>query len=194
MTSGAPDDLRRQWFRREILPLEPQLLAFARTLARPMGADPEDLVHEVFARAITAENWADIDHPLAFAKRILQNLAVDEFRRRKVAPIDAVADLDGLGIVDQQPGPEAILIARDELRRLQAIVMTLPTQCRRVFTLRKIYGLPPQQIAVQLGISVSTVEKHLTKSLRLCSDRLADGSEAARNTSESKRNWTRNRR
>lgn len=174
------DEARRAWFREAILPLEPELLARARRLARRGGPEPEDLVHDTFARAIATKGWREIDNPSAFAMRILANLALDHFRRRKVVAIDAVADLEELGFIDEGPDPQATVLARDELRRLARIVADLPPQCRRVFTLRKVYGLSCPQIADELGISVSTVEKHLVKGLRTCSEKLAPDAKPSR--------------
>jgi RNA polymerase sigma-70 factor (ECF subfamily) len=65
-----------------------------------------------------------------------------------------------------------LLESREELRALADAIAELPAQCRRVFTLRKVYSLSPDEIAVRLGLSVSTVEKHLVKGLRYCSDKL----------------------
>jgi RNA polymerase sigma-70 factor (ECF subfamily) len=42
-------------------------------------------------------------------------------------------------------------------------VRELPVQCRRVFVLRKVYGLSQQEVARHLGISEATVEKHVAK-------------------------------
>ena len=87
--------------------------------------------------------------------------------------IEFVADVGAFGLVDEAADSEQTLVARDELRRLRAIVEALPTQQRRVFTLRKVYGMSPQAIAERLGLSVSTVEKHLVKAVRTCADALA---------------------
>jgi RNA polymerase sigma-70 factor (ECF subfamily) len=95
-----------------------------------------------------------------------------------VVTIDFVADMGAMGLADDAPDPEATAMARDELRRLRAIVAGLPTQQRRVFTLRKVYGMSPQAIADRLGLSVSTVEKHLVKAVRLCAEALAREDEA----------------
>lgn len=166
------DDERRAWFRREILPLEPDLLAYARRFCRDGQTDPEDLVHEAFARAIACKTWREIGNPAAFATRVLRNCALDALRRRKVLTITAVADFERIEPVDEAPGAQAMLESREELRLLADAISELPTQCRRVFTLRKVYSLSPEEIAVRLGLSVSTVEKHLVKGLRYCSDKL----------------------
>jgi RNA polymerase sigma-70 factor (ECF subfamily) len=166
------DEHRRAWFRREILPLEPDLLAYARQFCRDGQTDPEDLVHETFARAIACRTWREVSNPAAFATRILRNCALDALRRRKVLTITAVADFERIEPIDETPGAHMMLESREELRALADAIAELPAQCRRVFTLRKVYSLSPDEIAVRLGLSVSTVEKHLVKGLRYCSDKL----------------------
>ncbi|WP_421738854.1 RNA polymerase sigma factor [Caulobacter sp.] len=168
----SQDDERRAWFRREILPLEPQLLTYARRFCRDGEADPEDLVHDAFAKAIAYKAWREVLNPAAFAARIVRNVALDSLRRRKVLTITAVADFERLSLVDEAPTQEDVAVGRDELRQLREAIGELPVQCRKVFTLRKVYNLSPRQIAERLGLSVSTVEKHLVKGLRYCSDRL----------------------
>ena len=47
-------------------------------------------------------------------------------------------------------------------------VAELAPQCRQVYLLRKVHGLSHKEIAVHLGIAVSTVEKHLMKAIEQC--------------------------
>jgi RNA polymerase sigma-70 factor (ECF subfamily) len=162
---------RRVWFRREILPLEGELRAYIRRLTGD-PASAEDLLHDVFARIIAADSWREVDSPAGFAIRTARNVVYDQLRRQKVVAIDFVADVGALGLADDAADPETALVARDELKRLRAIVEALPTQQRRVFTLRKVYGLAPAEIAERLGLSVSTVEKHLVKAVRACAEAL----------------------
>ena len=137
------------------------------------AAATEDLLHDTFARIIAAEGWREIDSPAGFAIRTARNVVYDGLRRQQVVSIEFVADVGAFGLVDEQADPEETLVARDELRRLRAIVEALPAQQRRVFTLRKVYGMSPQAIAEKLGLSVSTVEKHLVKAVRACAQALA---------------------
>lgn len=170
MTDDAEE--RRAWFRREILPLEAQLRAYARRFCRRGEVEAEDLVHDTFARAIAYEGWREVDSPGAFATRILKNLALDSRRRERIARFEPMADIEQLGLADDRPGPEVEVLSRDELRRLRDVIAGLPDQARRVFTLRKVYSLSHREIAERLGLSVSTVEKHLAKGLRICSEEL----------------------
>jgi RNA polymerase sigma-70 factor (ECF subfamily) len=48
----------------------------------------------------------------------------------------------------------------------------LPPLCRRVFVLRKVYRLSHDEIAEVLGVSHSTIEKHVAKGLVRCRDYL----------------------
>jgi RNA polymerase sigma factor (sigma-70 family) len=45
-------------------------------------------------------------------------------------------------------------------------VASLPSQCRRVVIMKKVYGMQNKEISRRLELSVSTVEKHLTKGIR----------------------------
>jgi RNA polymerase sigma-70 factor (ECF subfamily) len=169
------DEERRRWFRTRVLPLEHHLRRYARRFARRDHSEVEDLVHETFARVIAHEGWRNVDSPLAFSCRILKNIALDASRRAKIATFDAIDHVDPLALVDSAPNPEITVLYRDQLERLREIIERLPTPIRRAFTLRKVYGMSPKRIAETLGLSVSTVEKHLSKGLRICSEQMAEG-------------------
>ena len=71
-------------------------------------------------------------------------------------------------LILRSEGARSQLLNRQDVRdRLIALIDDLPQQCGRVVRLRKIDGRSPSEIAVLLGISVSTVEKHLAKGLEL---------------------------
>jgi len=176
---GDEDGARRAWFRREILPLEPRLRGYLHRFA-PRDLDVDDLVHDTLVRMISAPNWRQVTAPYAFLRTTARNLVFDMVRRRQVVPLDFMADLETADFHDDSADAETTLIGRDELRLLAKLVAGLPPQCRKVFTLRKIYGLAPSEIAERLGLSVSTVEKHLVKALRICSEGLARHGENTR--------------
>ena len=157
----ALDVERHRWFKEVILPEEPALLARLRRIVAGSD-DAEDVAAETIARAYAAADFHRITSGRAYLFQIARNLLIDTARRDKIVSFDLVADLELLQIDD---GLEASLQARDELRHLQAIVETLPIQCRRVFLLRRVYERSVGDIAEEMGLSVSTVEKHLTKAV-----------------------------
>ena len=53
------------------------------------------------------------------------------------------------------------------IKDLFSVLSELPERCREVFMLCKLDGYSYSETAERLGISVSTVEKHMVKALRL---------------------------
>lgn len=145
--------------------------------ARPPASPParprqgEDLAAECLARAYAAKEPARITNGRSYLFGIARNLVVDAARREKVVALDLVADLDRL-LVDNSV--EAGLQARDELRWLGRVVETLPPQCRQVFLMRRVLDRSVAEIAGTLGLSVSTIEKHLTKAVTRVMDAVRD--------------------
>jgi RNA polymerase sigma-70 factor (ECF subfamily) len=135
----------------------------------------DDLVAECLARAYAVPDFGRFDAGRAFLFQIARNLLIDAARREKVVSLDLMADLDLLQVDGRV---EAGLQARDELRRLQASIDTLPIQCRRVFLLRRVYDRSTTEIAEEMGLSVSTVEKHLTKAVTRVMCAISDREEA----------------
>jgi RNA polymerase sigma factor (sigma-70 family) len=164
---------RLDWFKAAILPHEAALRARLRRLCPP-GFDVDNLVAESLARAYTAKDISRITAGRGYLFAIARNLLIDSARRDTIVSLDFVADLDTLRADDTL---EASLTARDELRRLQLIIDTLPPQCRRVFLLRRVHDLSLGEIAGQMSLSVSTVEKHLAKAVMLVAKAVSEREE-----------------
>jgi len=167
---------RLAWFKSVILPHEAGLRSRLRRLCPP-GFDVDNLVAESLARAYAAK---DIDRigtaGRGYLHTIARNLLIDAIRRDTVVSLDFMADLDTLRVDDTL---EASLTARDELRKLQAIIETLPPQCRQVFILRRVHEVSFQEIADRMSLSVSTVEKHLARAVMLVAKAMSEREEGS---------------
>jgi RNA polymerase sigma-70 factor (ECF subfamily) len=161
---------RLNWFKAVILPHEAAVRARLRRLCPP-GFDVDNLVAESLARAYCAKDIERITAGRGYLLAIARNLLLDAARRETIVSLEFVADFD---LLRSDDSPEATLTARDELRRLLAAVETLPPQCRRVFLLRRVHGHSSREIAQEMALSVSTVEKHLAKSISLLAQALGD--------------------
>jgi RNA polymerase sigma-70 factor (ECF subfamily) len=161
---------RLAWFKTTVLPHEGFVRSRLRRLC-PAGFDIDNLVAESLARAYAAKDFSRITAGRSYLFTIARNLLFDAARRDTIVSLDFVADLDSLTL---SQSPEPGLNAREALRRLHAIVQTLPEQPRRVFLLRRVYDYSPGEIAGMLALSVSTVEKHLAKAIQLVAKRLAE--------------------
>src|SRR3546814_1187574 len=80
---------------------------------------------------------------------ISRNMLIDAARRDAVVSFYQFGDFDGLR---HDHSLEAALSARDELRQLEKIIATLPTQSRRAFVLRRVCERPVAEIAVEMGL------------------------------------------
>jgi RNA polymerase sigma-70 factor (ECF subfamily) len=88
-----------------------------------------------------------------------------QVRRSRVVSFQTMADLDLLGAMSPDPLPERQLLDREELRRLAIAIAELPAKTGRIFSLRRVHGLSQRQIAEQLGLPESTVEKHISRAI-----------------------------
>lgn len=172
----------RDWFVREVLPLEAALTQFLRHNWRNKSDIP-DLVQEVYARVYEAARKDLPQQPRAFVFTTAQNLIIDRMRREKIVQIEAVSELDTLAIAADEPAPDRTAIAKDELRRLQAALDRLTPRTREVVTLRRIEGLSRAEIAQRLGITEVTVKWHLNEGLRALADDLYGEASALRSKS-----------
>jgi RNA polymerase sigma-70 factor (ECF subfamily) len=136
--------------------------------------DVDDLAQETFIRAFAAEKVQDVREPRAFLFRIAKNLALNEQAKWSNAKTDLLADFADSDVIPNEADttPDDYVDARQRVRLLAAAVAALPPQCGRVFILRKVHGLSQKDIAEQLGISVSTVEKHIAAGHVKCSEYL----------------------
>jgi len=147
------------------------------------AADVDELLQETYAHLLAAgaaKNREEIRSIRAFALTVARNVALSWLRHRQVVPIELVADLEQLELLDERGQVEEIVNSHQELALLSAAVAQLPARCRQVFTLRKVYGMSQKEIAAQLKISENTVEQHLAKGVRLCSAALANSPVAER--------------
>lgn len=177
---SAPDI--KQWFIREVLPLEAALMQYLQHNWRNKS-DIADIQQEVYLRVFRAARENGLpERPKQFVFAAARNLLINRARDESVVPIEAVADLEALEAAAEAPGPDRVVQARDELRHLQVALDRLPPQCRQVVVLARIEGLSRREIAERMGIAEPTVANHLAHGIRLLVDMLLGETTVRRNT------------
>jgi len=161
----------RDWFVREVLPLEPALMQYLRRNWRCKDDIP-DLRNDIYVQVYEAALQSIPDKPQQFVVTIARNLLIDRLRRERIVPMEAVADLDALHAALDAPSPENATIARDELRLLQTALERLPQRTREVIVMRRVEGLSRAEISVRLGISQETISAHVTDGVHALMDML----------------------
>jgi RNA polymerase sigma-70 factor (ECF subfamily) len=133
--------------------------------------DPEDLLQELWFKAAAATG--PISDPLAYLYRVANNLMLDKLRgdrRRDNRDHNWACDTGELSSeASPEPSQERVLLAREQFRAAEAILLQLGERTDIIFRRFRLDGISQGQIAAELEISVSAVEKHLQRAYRALS-------------------------
>lgn len=131
----------------------------------------EDIVQETYVRICQIENKDNICSPKSFMFKTARNLALDYQKQANVRLVDGVDDFQDIEYLMSENLKDEMFdnaVTHAEFSNFCEAVRQLPVQCRKVFVLKKVYGYSQREIAVQLEISESTVEKHISMGIKRC--------------------------
>jgi RNA polymerase sigma-70 factor (ECF subfamily) len=149
----------------------PALGLATRLLGSQDGA--EDVVQDVFFRIWQRrETWVVTSNLSAYLHGAVRNRVTSHFRHRRVRTrfegfVQEIFDRGGRC-------PDDDVIAADLDAAIQRIIDGLPSRCREVYELRWCHQLSYAEIAHILGISLKTVEAHVTTALKRLRAKLPD--------------------
>lgn len=172
--SDTRDDKPRSAARSESVSLlrvfENHRTALKRFIARYLNNhhDIEDVAQESFLRAYRAGFDTDVRDPKSYLFRIAKNVAVSQLRLKSRQITDYIEDQSTSSVLTEEFTLEDEVMAQQRLGVHCEAVASLPVQCRRVYIMRKVYGMSHREIAERMGIAVKTVEKHLYKGVERC--------------------------
>lgn len=162
-----------RWFASHVFPYEALFLKTAVRLTNDAEAARE-IVHEAYAELLTGGRWTGIAFPRAYVTKAVRSLALRRLQRSRVVPIELLADMDVLNTSDANPDAYDIVSAKQRRAIVLSAIDELPPQCRKVVKLRRLQEMLPRDIAREMGISLSMVEKHLAKGMLLIARRLGE--------------------
>ncbi|WP_421992465.1 RNA polymerase sigma factor [Qipengyuania sp.] len=127
--------------------------------------EAEEVLQEVWVKIETTKRTGPVADPLAYVFRIADNVAHDrarlavsrKLREQKWVEITSITEHEALAATS----PEGIAIDRQRLEQIQRILNGLPERTRRIFRAYRLEEIAQKDIAAELGISLSAVEKHL---------------------------------
>ena len=170
---------RHAWFAAHILPHEARIRAAVARQAASCGIDVDDLIQESYALLARLPSVADIATPHRYAAQVARSVLLQHVRRARIVSIEAVADLDILNAAADEPTPEDHLLGRNELARVATAIEAMPDAVRTAFWMRRVEGLPQREIAARLELSESTVEKQISRGIKLLAERFSRGGSGA---------------
>ncbi len=159
----ADEKASRQGWLDSFLASRPILCRVLSRLVRP--DEIEDIVQETFVLSYAAARKQKIFNPKAFMMRTARNIALNALARSDRKLNSSYEDLEECDILGQSESVENACQSEEKFLIFCRAVSELPVNCRRVFILKKVYGLSQREIADYLKISPSTVEKHVAKGM-----------------------------
>lgn len=134
---------------------------------------PDDAAQETF---VALWRWmpADVASPRAYLYQTARNVV----RRHKLKAgvrieVDEGADVETLALAEDGPSPEDACIAADEAQKLRAAIDALPPLQREVLLLRRVEGLPAQEVCRRLNLNERTMQRLVQRAIGACHAALA---------------------
>lgn len=149
----------------EARPIRRWLQGYFRRRARPED-DVDDLVQDVFTRIVARNDGDRIANLGSYVMRTASSVLADRARRRGARRAEFHVSFDPAADGEDLLDPERIMAGKQDLNLAIAALLSLPEQTRTIFLLKRIEGYRHGEIAEYLGVSLSTVEKHMLKAIR----------------------------
>jgi RNA polymerase sigma factor (sigma-70 family) len=132
----------------------------------------DDLIQEVFLRLQAHDAKGPIEHLDRYLFTVAASVLTDQSRRRAVRHDGAHESFEERHHPVDERSPERVLLDREELDVVMQAIAALPSRTRDVFVLHRFEEMSGSRIAAALGLSVSAVEKHIMRALRVLHERL----------------------
>ncbi len=137
----------------------------------------EDIAQDTYHNVMRRDSLETTQDLKAYVFKTAANLAAN--RLRKKGREDLYLSLhDGEQYHDQAEAqnPERFVAAEKSLDKVSSAYQQLPEICRRAFEMNRFDSKSYSQISIELGVSVSSVEKYLMKTLAVLRGALSDHS------------------
>lgn len=128
-------------------------------------ADAEEMVQDLFVRLLRRADLLSLENVDGYVFEAAANMARDRGRYEQARGQGRHVEIDDLVAESEAPGAEQIVAGKQRLKKMLAALNALPPRARQVVILRRFENLTYLQIARRLGISVSAVEKHMTRAM-----------------------------
>jgi len=140
-------------------------------LARVPSSDVDDLVQDVFLRALPRlASLRDTSRFGAWLSAIARNMANDYFRKNK--PESAVTDSLSEEDAPEPPARPTQHVSDSEAAMILAMVRTLPETYRETLILRLVEGMTGPEIAARTGLKPGSVRVNLHRGMQQLREKL----------------------
>ena len=125
----------------------------------------KDIVQDVFFKLWENRAKLNIQSSLkSYLRKAVSNKCIDHIRKNK--KIHWKEDLENSSIPDAYNSIIEEMEASELQKIINEAIQKLPNRCREVFSLSRFENMSHKEIAVELDISVKTIENQITKALK----------------------------
>jgi len=128
-------------------------------------AEAEDLLHEVYLRLIRCRRLSLIDNVQAFMFTTATNLLRDRWRRANARFAPTLVNFEDCNLTAGAADPAEVVDWQERLERVEKAMAALPPKPRLAFELSRMQDRSYSEIALELDVSVSMIEKHISTAL-----------------------------
>jgi RNA polymerase sigma-70 factor (ECF subfamily) len=145
-------------------------LVYRSQLSRSVGKivrkeDIEDIVQETFVKSYEADLKQEIQYPKTYMLKTATHLALNHVN---TSAYKYDVNVDDLAIpIQNSQSLESEFESKERFLLFCRATEQLSGSVRQAFILKKVYGWSQKKIAEYLGLSESTIEKHIAKGLAL---------------------------
>jgi len=153
-----------------VMAYEKPLKRFLRTKL-VLEPDRDDIVQETYLRLMRQDGLEErlsnvTGSTLAYLFSIATNILIDRERREKVRGKGFRIAYEDEMDTGSSLSPEDELQSKQKLMRVERVLKRLDYQCRRAFILSRFETKSYREVADDLGVSVSMVEKYISRALK----------------------------
>ena len=141
--------------------------------------EAEEVLQDAFVKFRQAQRDQDVANPEALLIKIAANLSIDRMRetksrraREKAWSDIYLSDDFGASASSSDAVQHRATEARAELDRVIQLLSSLSRPVRTAFILHRFKGLTHKEISEQMGLSRSTIEKHIMKAAERIMDEM----------------------
>lgn len=142
-----------------------------------------DIVHDTFTKVWSyIREGYEIDSFRPFLYKVLNNLVIDEYRKRKETSLDSILEKEGVdeGLFDDLTETSAeVLAATIDGQKAFELLEELPDQYREVIVLRFVDQLGPKEISELIEESENVISVRIHRGLKLLRDKIEANDEYA---------------
>jgi RNA polymerase sigma-70 factor (ECF subfamily) len=142
-----------------------------------------DVVHDTFTKVWSyIRDGYEIETFRPFLYKVLNNLIIDEYRKRKEESLDAMLEREGVdegSFADLTESTAEVLAATIDGKKAFELLEELPDQYREVIILRFVDQLGPSEISTLIEESENVISVRIHRGLKLLRQKIEANDEYA---------------